>query len=78
MMSKTNMMSHVSNEQLTNGTTKSPESAITLNTNKKSDNGQNLMLSVYLSIKSNKFTDMKKYLSFTGFDLCYPLKEFKC
>ena len=69
MGSKTNMMSCISNEQ-----EESRERAILININKKSDNDQNLMLDVYLLMKTNSLTG-KNISIFTVFFLfAFPFK----
>ena len=66
-------MSHISNEQLTEGPRESSENAISMNIN-LNDNDQNLMLGVYLSIKTNSLTERNISL-FTVFDLSAPLRN---
>ena len=73
MGSKPGVMSRIANEQLTEGPRESCEVLFQW-TLTKSDNDQNLMLGVYLSIKTNSLT--VKYISlFTVFDLSTPLRR---
>ena len=57
---------------MTEGPRKSPESAISINISKKSDNDQNLMIGVYSSVKTNSLTGIDICL-FNVFDLSSPL-----
>ena len=71
MESKPSVMSRIANEQLTEEP-RELRSAISMNINKKVIMTQNLMLGVYLSLKTNCLTGSNISL-FTVFDLCTPL-----
>ena len=65
------LTSHISNEQLTIAPRGSSEIAV-MDINKKSDNDRNMILGVYLSIKTNSLT-RRNFSLFTVFDLGSPL-----
>ena len=71
MGSKPGVMSRIANEQLTEGPRESSEVLFQW-TLTKSENDQNLMLGVYLSIKTNSLT-VRNISLFTVFDLSTPL-----
>ena len=69
MESKPGVMSRIANEQLTEEPRESCEVLFQW-TLTKSDNDQNLMFGVYLSIKTNSLTGRN-----ISFDLCIPLRK---